>query len=498
MASSRRHADSRLGRGGSRSDSEPVAGRPAVLRLQRAAGNRAVARLLQRTVSGDPQTEDVGEFFTKRLTPDELRQETAVLVSDLESPGLDPTRRATEEANLETFETYATAHHMALPSATAHHLRQVATTLAADLAVLAGAQREVYADVGEGSLADYDHPAGNLAQELTWSVDQLGWAVQAAMEAIQLTAAGKFQEAGTTLTAAMAVAKAVATHLGYLQVAVSVEKAGKDLGVRVKVRTVREILHPYVMSARHPSPSESAKGVSELLDPANGFNFDFHSWVDELQDRAAANDRFLKWVGIIQLGLLALDIWMLPVAGAPRMGGGGGPIGAPAGGGVAVGAVASEEVLESLRRLAALGVLTAPALVKLIGGPSPAIQAPPKPMQTGGGAGAHGPLEGAVDHLVYDARGDLITDIDLIENDTLWEKKSATNAGDVKDWVAKHITEKFDAYLRARDRLPAYYKNAKIGFIFEGSPKAELWDAIMDEIERLQQLHPDTIEFYID
>jgi len=50
-------------------------------------------------------------------------------VSDLESPGLDPTRRATEEANLETFETYASAHHIALPSATAHHLaRRAANT----------------------------------------------------------------------------------------------------------------------------------------------------------------------------------------------------------------------------------------------------------------------------------------------------------------------------------------------------------------------------------
>lgn len=237
---------------------------------------------------------------------------------------------------------------------------------------------------------------------------------------------------------------------------------------------MREILQPCVMYARHPMPSESAKGVSELLDPSQGFSFDFHNWIDDLQERAEANDRFIKWVGIIQLRLLAFDIWMLPVAGAPRMGGGGGPIGATAGGGAAVGAVASAEVLESLRRLAALGVLTAPALVKLIGGASPAIQAPPKPRQTSGGPGPHGPLEGKSEHLVYDARGDLITDIDLIENDTPWEKRSAMNAGDVKDWVTKHITEKFNAYLQARDHLRAYYKNAKLGFIFEGAPKGEL------------------------
>jgi hypothetical protein len=32
----------------------------------------------------------------------------------------------------------------------------------------------------------------------------------------------------------------------------------------------------------------------------------------------------------------------------------------------------------------------------------------------------------------------------------------------------------------------------------EGAPKEELWGAIMDEIDRLQGLHPDTLEWYID
>jgi hypothetical protein len=332
-------------------------------------------------------------------------------------------------------------------------------------------------------------------------VNQLEWVLDATKEALQLSVAEKFVEAGRELTAAMAVAKAVATHLAYLQVGVSVEKSGRELGVGHKVKMVREILNDYVLEARHPAPDVSAKGVAELLDPYNSMNFDFHSWVDDLQERAEANDRFMKWVGIIQLGLLLIDIWTLPVAGAPR-GGGGGPIGVPVGGrGGAVGAVASEEVLESLRRLAALGVLTAPSLIKLIGGSAPVIQAPPKPIQTGGGGGVgtgRGPLEGAREHPVTDAKGDLITDIDLIEDDKLWEKKSAMNAGDVKEWVKTHITEKFEAYLKARDRLPAHYKNAKIGFIFEGAPKEELWRAIMDEIDRLQGLHPDTLEWYID
>jgi hypothetical protein len=141
----------RPGSAGSRPDAEPAAPRSPILRLQRAAGNRAVARMLQRA-SGDPRTESVGEFYVKRATPGELRQDTAAIVSDLEAPGLDPARRATEEQNLETFETFAAAHHMALPAATAHHLRQVAMTLAGDAQAINGVQRELYDDIGESTI----------------------------------------------------------------------------------------------------------------------------------------------------------------------------------------------------------------------------------------------------------------------------------------------------------------------------------------------------------
>jgi hypothetical protein len=106
------------------------------------------------------------------------------------------------------------------------------------------------------------------------------------------------------------------------------------------------------------------------------------------------------------------------------------------------------------------------------------VDAQADPDRRGGGAGeGRGPLEGAKDEKVYDAKGDTITDIDLIEDDRLWEKKSAENAGDVKDWVQRHVTEKLQAYLNARDRLPAYYKSAKIGFIFERILEEELWSA---------------------
>jgi hypothetical protein len=475
-------------------------------------GNRAVAQLLQR-VTGDPRTEDVSEFYLRHDTPAQLRQDAAAIVSDLEGSGLDPARRMTEEQNLDTFEAYAAAHNIALPAATAHHLRQVATSLIVDGQAINGLQRELYDDIGEGLTASLHHPASQFGPDLEWSLDQLEWVVDTTKEAMTLSGSGKFVEAGRALTAAMAVAKAVATHLRYLQVGVSVKKSDRDLGVVQKVRMVRSILNDYVLEARHPAPDVSAKGVAELFSPYNSMSFDFSSWVDDLQERAEANDRFMKWVGIIQLGLLLFDIWALPVAGAPRGGGGGGgggPVRVPVGGGGGVSvAVASDEVLESLRRLAALGLLTAPSLVKLIGGSAPAIQGPPKAMQTGGGGGAgagkgggggagHGPLEGTHEHPVTDAKGDLITDIDLIENDTLWEKKSAVNAGDVTEWVKENVTAKFEAYLKARDRLPAYYRNAKIGFIFEEIPKEALWNAIMDEIERLQGLHPDVLDWYID
>jgi hypothetical protein len=295
----------------------------------------------------------------------------------------------------------------------------------------------------------------------------------------------------------MAVAKAVATHLAYMQVGVNVVKSGRDLGAARKVRMVGASLNDYVLKARHPLPSVSDQGVEQLIGPHSSWSFDFHQWLDDLQERAEANDRFMKWVTVIQLALILVDVWTMPVGGSPR-GGGGGPVRVPVGGGGGtVAAVASEEVLESLRRLAALGVLTAPSLIKVIGGSAPVIKGPPKPILSGGGTG-RGPLEGATEHPVHDSKGDLITDIDLIENDTLWEKKSAVNAGDVTKWVEENITQKFEAYLKARQRLPAYYKNAKIGFIFEEVPKDELWGPIMDEIERLQGLHPDTLEWYID
>jgi hypothetical protein len=104
---------------------------------------------------------------------------------------------------------------------------------------------------------------------------------------------------------------------------------------------------------------------------------------------------------------------------------------------------------------------------------------------------ASGPLDGKRDENVYDSSGNLITDIDSIEGDTLWEEKSAVSATDIPAWVAEHITEKFEAYLRARAQLPPFYVNAAIGFRFQYAVKIDLATAIWDEIERLRAAHPD-------
>jgi hypothetical protein len=110
---------------------------------------------------------------------------------------------------------------------------------------------------------------------------------------------------------------------------------------------------------------------------------------------------------------------------------------------------------------------------------------------------ASGPLDGAREHEVFDANGDLITDIDHIEGDTLWEEKTAVNAADIPDFVSKAITEKFDAYLRARARLPAFYANAAIGFRFIYKMKLELATAVWDEIERLRAANPDVTILFV-
>ena len=117
-----------------------------------------------------------------------------------------------------------------------------------------------------------------------------------------------------------------------------------------------------------------------------------------------------------------------------------------------------------------------PIVVPGAGGMSPVTEpARPAPaVMPGAGPGtplqAAGPLEGRTNVLVDDRRtGKRITDIDKIEDDTLWEEKSAVSAPDINAWVDLHITQKCKAYVEARKHPPLfpYYENAPIGFEFE-------------------------------
>ena len=81
-----------------------------------------------------------------------------------------------------------------------------------------------------------------------------------------------------------------------------------------------------------------------------------------------------------------------------------------------------------------------------------------------GGSGC-GPLEGRLEYDVKDPEtGNLITDIDHIHDDVLWEEKSALY-GD-ESWMDKHVGKKLEKYLAAREQLPDFYKNSPVGFRF--------------------------------
>jgi RHS repeat-associated protein len=81
---------------------------------------------------------------------------------------------------------------------------------------------------------------------------------------------------------------------------------------------------------------------------------------------------------------------------------------------------------------------------------------------------SYGPLEGRTNYDVShpDDPGHTITDIDLFEGHTLWEVKSATWATDPDRWVSENVYDKFARYIEARKYLPAYYREADIGFQF--------------------------------
>lgn len=108
-------------------------------------------------------------------------------------------------------------------------------------------------------------------------------------------------------------------------------------------------------------------------------------------------------------------------------------------------------------------------------GPPPAESHPPEAVHEGtGGDGSSNrerpPREGDTNYVVDNPNdwADTITDIDRIEDGTLWEEKTATGSDprlNVQKWIAKHVFKKLDAYVRARPYMPGF-EDAPIGLSF--------------------------------
>lgn len=80
------------------------------------------------------------------------------------------------------------------------------------------------------------------------------------------------------------------------------------------------------------------------------------------------------------------------------------------------------------------------------------------------------PMEGDTNYVVDnpDDLSDTVTDIDRVEDGTLWEEKTATGQNpnmDTPGWVEKNVAGKLNSYTRARQYLPGY-ENAPLGLDF--------------------------------
>jgi hypothetical protein len=70
------------------------------------------------------------------------------------------------------------------------------------------------------------------------------------------------------------------------------------------------------------------------------------------------------------------------------------------------------------------------------------------------------------------------------------ERKSAENAPDVPAWIEEHITQKGDAYVEARARLPKEYADATIVFRWDRKVVVSFGEAVWDAVEALRTAHP--------
>ncbi|MCP2261245.1 hypothetical protein LX15_004966 [Streptoalloteichus tenebrarius] len=66
------------------------------------------------------------------------------------------------------------------------------------------------------------------------------------------------------------------------------------------------------------------------------------------------------------------------------------------------------------------------------------------------------PHEGSRNYDVYDPanKGRRITDIDIIENRILWERKSAAWVQIPEDWVRQQVVKKLNSYIEAQKYMP--------------------------------------------
>ncbi|MFF3566805.1 hypothetical protein ACFYXQ_03375 [Nocardia jiangxiensis] len=83
-----------------------------------------------------------------------------------------------------------------------------------------------------------------------------------------------------------------------------------------------------------------------------------------------------------------------------------------------------------------------------------------------------------------------ITDIDKVEDGTLWEEKSATDAGDVQKWVDKQVTKKLGSYIDAREYVDGY-ENSPIGIEFtKAGADPAFQQAVEKAVQDLRSAHP--------
>jgi hypothetical protein len=367
----------------------------AILALQHAAGNRAVQRVvLARRVIADVRTNSVGESFADQLTLEELKEQVAVLVDALEHGKPEPAAREAMRQNLEFLQAYGAARGTALPAAAAHDFRVAIARHLEDVTKMVATVKGLKSawEPSEGF-----HPGPAWPEAIEWHVDQLSRIIDTTHRAAQLVdeaekgdnwSERRFAEAGAALTGAIFALKTLAIVLAYDDLYYEVAK--QYPGATDKPRGGMELVH----ESLGPVLFNLASGISQLVDPAvekflsdaPTWRSDFSARVSNTEDDIKANNRLIAWINIAMLAWTAFDIWMLPVAprpgggtpAPPKIGGMGGIGGAAGAAGAATvtatTVLATAESAAALRRLVAIGAITAPKLLELLGGRPGEIQ----------------------------------------------------------------------------------------------------------------------------